>query len=277
MGESIATSQLLINSESYDESTGTFILKFGQQQRFQKTQIALPKISIYHSFANISEKLGNNYLSLFFPDGTGHTEFKLTIADGHYTQATFYTWLKEKMDERYLYVLQNDVKFYPIFMAENNSYKRLLVFYNVSSTAVQDNLATWALPISGSVLSPYIVWPESLGALFGHKGTQQGSGIGNELVKSTLVAENSINSIILSCNLLNNSQISSPSNILASFAVGATSFGSIINAVSPKLGFMDVTEGFYNELIISFQDQNLNKIKLLDTNVLILLSFKQKP
>jgi len=268
-----ATSQLVINSTHYDVSSGTFRVPFAQQQTFQKTQVSLAKISLFHSFSNISAELGNNQLSIWFPDGAGYKEYPITIADGYYSIDTFSTWLKEKMDERYLYLLQGETKFYPIFFGTNDSYQTISVMYRVPVNTSKHASAEWALPTGTA--SPYITWNTVLSGLFGYQNTQLGQGLATELIKSTFVPQNSINSLIVSCNLINNSRLSTPSDILSAFPIAGTDFGGIINVISSKMSWIDVVEsGAYNELVVSFHDQNQKRIKIVDTNVLILLSFK---
>ena len=273
----MSTTQIGLNGENWDADSGTFILKFAHAQRFNQTQMALAKASLYNSFGNISQELGNNYFSIFWPDGETHTEYQFIIPTGFYSQEAFYEWLQSEMKARYLFVVRNNANFYPIFMGENNSYKRLLVFYPINDVAVKDENATWTLPPNGYISSPYIVWPLALGRLFGHVQTQMGDGGGLSLNVSTVVAENSINSIILTCNAINNSALSYPKNILACIPVGGVEFGHTISKISPKLEWMDIQEGYYNELVITIYDQSLKKIAIQDTNLLLMLSFKQKP
>ncbi len=268
------TSQLILNSENYDTATGEFILKFGQQQTFNDMQMALASLSIFNSFGNVSAELGNNTLTIYFPDGATHKAYPITIADGFYTMKTFNTWLLEKMEERYLYTLENDTKIYPIFFGENNSYQHIAYFNTVRANATIDPLADWSLPTVTS--APYIVWPLGLAKLFGFEETQVGLSSASVYLKSTTVSENSINSIVVTCNLVNSS-LSYPRHMISSFPIGGTGFGDIFNLSVSKLNWHDIQQnGAYNELVVSFHDQNLKKIKILDTNVLILLSFRKK-
>jgi hypothetical protein len=273
----MTSSQVILNAANYDSSTGSFILRFAQQQRFHDQQVALPMLSIFNSFGNVSSELGNNSLTIYWPDGASHTAFPITIADGHYTAKTFFTWLQEKMDERYLYTLQSDLttKTYSILIGENNSYQKIAFFREIAQNANQHVSATWALP-TGAAASPYIVWPASLAILFGMEATTIGTGGVTNNVKSTTVGANSINSIIVTCNLIN-SHMSFPSNMLSSFPIGGTEFGNIFNKASPKQDWIDITQnGSFSELVIHLHDQNMKAINILDTNVTILLSFRKK-
>jgi hypothetical protein len=273
-----ATSQVLLSSENYDSETGTFQLQFGMEQSFSNTQIAAAQIGVFNSFGNVSQELANNTLTIYWPDGASHLAFTITIADGYYTTKTFFAWLKEKMDERYLYTLADDLvtKTYPIFMGTNNSYQNIAYFFTVATDANIHASATWSLPTGTA--SPYIVWPASLGKIFGFSATTVGAGAGTDYVTSDIVPEqNSVNSVIVSCNLVSNNKISYPHDMLSSFPVASTGFGSIINRSYAKLDWMDIpANSAYRELIITFRDQNLKKLDIKDTNILILLSFRSK-
>jgi len=76
-----------------------------------------------------------------------------------------------------------------------------------------------------------------------------------------------VNGIIVRCNLVSN-PIASPSDILDSFAITST-YGSNINYMPIGNNAVKMKKGRYNNLIISFSDQNYNQIFALDPNVLI--------
>jgi hypothetical protein len=76
-----------------------------------------------------------------------------------------------------------------------------------------------------------------------------------------------VNGVIVRCNLVSN-PIASPSDILDSFAI-TSQYGSNINYLPIANNQVKMKKGRYNNLIISFSDQNYNQILALDPNVLI--------
>jgi len=76
-----------------------------------------------------------------------------------------------------------------------------------------------------------------------------------------------VNGVIVRCNLVSN-PIASPSDVLDSFAITST-YGSNINYLPISNNQVKMKKGRYNNLIISFSDQNYNPILALDPNVLI--------
>jgi len=82
-----------------------------------------------------------------------------------------------------------------------------------------------------------------------------------------------VQSLILTCNLLNN-KFSIPSTILYSFAPSGVSFGNIIDSAPNEYLFVPIQDGAYTELTIEFLDQNFNKLLLNDTNLIVQLLIK---
>jgi hypothetical protein len=54
------------------------------------------------------------------------------------------------------------------------------------------------------------------------------------------------------------------------------SFGSQIQISPPQVSFVDIQDGTYNDFTIQFYDQNLNRIQILDDNIVVLLTIKNK-
>ena len=83
-----------------------------------------------------------------------------------------------------------------------------------------------------------------------------------------------VNSIIMSCSIVNNS-ISGTPDILDSFPItSGTSFGTNIN-YNPQLEkWISLNSGSFSSFTITFTDQNLNPLISLDPNILIRLLVK---
>jgi hypothetical protein len=79
-----------------------------------------------------------------------------------------------------------------------------------------------------------------------------------------------VSSVVVTCSLLNN-RYSIPNNLLYSFAPNTT-YGGQINIIPPSKTFVDMSGGKVSEFSITFLDQNFNKLKILDNNVVILIT-----
>ena len=82
-----------------------------------------------------------------------------------------------------------------------------------------------------------------------------------------------VNSIIIRCSLVNN-RVGNPMDILDSFTIGGSSFGSNINYAPSVNKWVRLSAGTFSNFLITFCDQNLNLIQALDNNILITILFK---
>ena len=273
-------SHLVLSTENYQEETGTIKVDFPYNQDFKNNQVAVANISLYNSFGNVSSLLGNNKFSIYFPDNLGHTKFTFTIPDGFYSMSNFYGFIKEKCDENGLYVNgANNTKIYQLVLAENSAYQSIIFFKNLPVNASQnmpDN-ATWSLP-NDLNRKPYIDFhTTSLSNIFGFSQTIIGDGITSIHENDRTPTPRNINSLILTSNLLSDKRgFSQKSDILTAVPIGVD-FGSVVTKVFPKLEWTDIAENQYGFLELKFYDQNLNRVKLLDSNFLIVLAFREKP
>lgn len=155
----------------------------------------------------------------------------------------------------------------------------------------QDSQATWAggYPTNGNAC-PYITIPttssttNTIGNLLGfttgsYPATTTGltalsqASLGNSLsaVPPFPPLGSTINGIVVRCNLVYNNA-SMPSDILDSFSPSlGTSFGSNIIYLPISDNWIQMKEGSFQNLTITFVDQSFNTIQMNDPNVLITL------
>jgi len=279
--DNYVSTQIAINGDNFEETSNDFVVRFPISQRFNEQQISVSQINIYHSFPNISASQGNNNISIFFPDADGYTEFQFVLEDGLYTMATFYNWLKMKLLASYLYT-QTTVNLtttvnYPIFFGENNTYEKIAYFYAITQSSTLPSLSPVSLPTTAK--SPYIDFKTtSLSNVFGFSQTVLGTGAStNNYVHSDIVAkQNQTENIIFTTNLINNSQISYPSNMIANIPVSGV-YGGLLSKTYAKRIWTDISSQQFDEIQISIYTQNLLKLKVIDKNLSILLSFRDKP
>jgi hypothetical protein len=230
------TTQLLLNSNNYDSDTGRFVVEFPVEQQFRNTQIAATNINIFNSFYNISAALGNNIMTLWFPSGATHISISITIPDGFYTLKTFNTLWTTVCNTNFLYTLKPDgiTKQYYYFLGTNSSYQNLILYYEVPIGAVPPTGASWVSPTVGSQ-TMYLNWSKGLAQLYGYTSLQIGNGstVGS-YVSETVSKLNTVSSLILQCNMIDNKGISIPSNILTSLPVAGISFGGLLQKTFPK-------------------------------------------
>jgi hypothetical protein len=80
-----------------------------------------------------------------------------------------------------------------------------------------------------------------------------------------------VNTLLVKCSLVNNG-CSNQSDILDAFAIGGSSggtFGGNLNYTNNIEKWVRISEGRYNNFIVTIVDQNNNEISILDNNLLI--------
>ena len=82
-----------------------------------------------------------------------------------------------------------------------------------------------------------------------------------------------VNSVIIRCSLVNN-RVGNPMDILDSFTIGSTSFGSNINYAPSVNKYVKLSAGTFFNFLKTFCYQNLNLIQALDNNILRTILFR---
>lgn len=125
-----------------------------------------------------------------------------------------------------------------------------------------------------STAPSFIVLNNNFTNLIGFVAGTYGGGTSNSSINSSYTPIGStVNSIIVRCSLVSNN-VGFPSDILDSFSINAT-FGSSITYYPSFEKWVKIKNGTYNNLIITFVDQNFNNISILDPSVCVTLMIKQ--
>jgi hypothetical protein len=217
--------------------------------------------------------------------GTGATAtasayipFTLTLDDGFYTVNALNARIQQFCIEKGMYLTDG---------SGNNVY---YVSVSPNSTAYANQIITKLIPLSlpaGYVQptpfagyatttkrTPYIEilnnnFSKYLGFTTGSYGINQ---ITDYNVLSNIIPQGSIvNSLIVKCSLCNNG-CSNQSDTIDSFAIGGSSggtFGGNLNYTNNIEKWVRISEGRYNNFIVTIVDQNNNDITILDNNLLI--------
>jgi hypothetical protein len=129
--------------------------------------------------------------------------------------------------------------------------------------------ATWSFPETPT--TPLITISSGFGKLIGFtQGTYPLDILNDSQFIGTVSAQISVvNSVILTCNLVSNPDVSVPHNALYSFPVSA-SYGNQIQ-VAPYPSFVKVQNNTYTTVDVALYSQNLKKLNLFDTDGLIML------
>jgi len=272
----VINSSNVINS---DNNTFTYKLIGGNFKIPAGSRICISSVQIPYSIFNITERYGNNKFSFNWTVGAVTNTYVVTLPDGFYDVTTINQFLE-------LFCINNG--FYLVDGSGNNVYY-LVLAYNVTYYSVQSLffLVPTSLP-AGFVQpanfagyptvsrTPGLIVVDNFSSIIGYSPGTYGNSLTNLSLNSNLTPIGSpVNSLILKCNLVDNS-ISAQSDILDSFTIGKAIFGSNIDYTPAFQKFVKIKAGTYSDLVFQFVDQNLNNVVFKDPNVLItiLLDFQ---
>lgn len=255
---------------------------------FKNDQLALTSISMYYSWENISSSnTGGNYNNNSFSYIWLGTTYSITIPDGNYTISQINSYLQSQMIANYHYLTDTDGNYvYYLEMISNSTYYAVqLNAYAIPTSAQASTLgyskpsgASWSYPATATTPQFVISSSNNFKSLIGFT-----DGTYPSVTQSTnysIVSNNGVPqvspvaSVVVQCNLLQNTY-SIPSSLLYSFSPNVD-YGEQILVTPPEMSFVDIANGSYNSLIIQFSDQNLNRVAIQDTNLVILLTIKNK-
>lgn len=254
---------------------------------FQNDQVSVASISIYFSWFNISSattnsQYNNNAYTYTWYDAGGATTYNVVMPDGFYEVVDLNAYLQREMVLNGHYLLDGAGQFiYYLELLVNQTYYGVQMNSFPIPTALP---AGWSNPAGltfpAVATTPQITIPSNnnFGKVIGFD-----AGTYPAVVQATDFSKLSdftpqitpINSLILSCTLLNN-KYSNPNTLLYSFTTQGTPFGSLISIQVPQFAFVDIVDGSYTDFTIQFFDQNLNRIYINDSNIVVLLVIAKK-
>ncbi|NBP15940.1 hypothetical protein EBU95_16375 [bacterium] len=260
---------IILNSSNLDSgNSNNNVFKYtfpSGAVNFKDDQIAVTQVSLYYSWYNINSSLyNNNSFSYTWIDGT---IVNVTLPNGSYAVSDINSYLQSVMVSNGHYLVDSTGNYVYFLEFTTNT-----VYYAVQLNA-------YAVPTSSSASASSYTKPSGnfykiVGFSAGtYPSTQQSSTYS---FKSDIVPQVSpVQSLIMNCSLLNN-RYSVPSNLLFSFSPASVSFGSLITIQPPQHNFVDIYDGQYNSFTIEFRDQNLDTMQIIDTNIVVLLSIRNK-
>jgi hypothetical protein len=279
---------IILNSTNYVSGSGNrfeFKFKGGEFIFPQGSKLALLKTTIYNCVYNISTSIGNNTFSIKWIDGT---VYNAVVKDGYYSISDLNFFIANYLFSNNLYTTDSDnttdFTSYIFLSADSISYGSTLVVDVIptASTAsasgiIKPSSATWSFPSTPK--QPEITFNDGLKTLLGL--TQQSTyGSLNNTSQSIFYSASTpivstVDSYILVCNMIYNRLSTSYGNILHSIPLGSSAFGEqIIDTSSYGINYLNIVPNRYTSIIIEVLDQKNQPVKLLDTEVNIMISFQ---
>lgn len=248
---------------------------------FNNSKVAVSNINIYYSWFNITASANNNSYQIIHPTLAGSTTLTITMPDGFYDIASINSYLQQELISNSFYLLNasGDYVYYAEFVSNANYYAIQYNAYEVPTAlpAGWSNPAGMTFP-AAAARPQLVVLANSFTDIIGFTAATYPAvlaGNNYSVLSSYTPQITPIQSLILSCTLLNN-RYSNPSTILYSFTPGGATFGNLIESSPNQLSFVDIVDGNYNFFEVRFLDQDFNDVELNDSNLVIQLLIKTK-
>ena len=220
-----------------------------------------------------------------------------SIPDGYYTADTMNKYLQQMMISNNLYLtdgVNGQTSLFYLEIAQNPAFYALQVNVHPLPTTLSNTQsypvgAKWTLLNDGTKYNPQLILPVEIQSWFGYSSTIQDFNIGFDAYNNMSIPKsitalngmdyyylstvcpklNSINSLVLCCNLIN-SDFSIPSNLFFNIPLSA-SFGNLItvNPFDPSL--CNVRGGYESNIEITIFDTDFNPISIRDTDITLTL------
>ena len=275
---------IILNSTNKDpNSQNKYIYNFPTNVKLTKGDtISMSSVSIFNSFFNVEASRGNNAFSISWLG----TNYNFVMPNGFFDIPSINYYIQFVMIQNGLYLmdtLSNKNVYFVDLSIDSIQYGSQLKFYKIPTAAnaatlnlVLPSNATWSFPAVEN--TPSITFNDNFGKLIGYLGSTYPSILTNDITlnSNTTPEIEVINSLVLTCNLINSS-LSNPVNTFYSMPLSAP-FGSMMTSnvsVKEKLSIFD---GTYKSIVIEFLDQHFAPVNIRDKDVLIklVLNIKQK-
>jgi hypothetical protein len=254
--------QIIINSSNFNTESSTFTYNFPSTQALTDSEIGVSTANIFNSIYNVSAELGTNSIQIMFPSGaSSYVTTTYTIPDGFYDDTSFNYYLQSIFLTGLFYTA-----------ASSNT----ITTYPIPFTALPPSGATWSAN-TGTLRSPQIKFLGNTGNLFGFLPNVWYGATATELITNSVICPqiNPSQSIILTCNLVANTGLAYPSNMLYSMSINSA-FGNMISSPNSEIIYSTIASTHIKQIELKIYDNNMSPLRLLDSNVLIVLSIRKK-
>lgn len=299
---------ILMNRSHYVEGTNRMIYRFPAPVKLENKEIGLVSASVYNSFFNISNNLGNakSAMKFRFPiysqaNAYVLQDFILDFEDGFYSIEDINFSIQAFMIKEKLYLVDSEtgknVYFVNLVTNETAYGTQFYSFYVPNQAALgtkytlppdAPNFINPSISSSTTFVAPSIVINN---AFFGRV---IGFGVGNigQSVDKTGVYDwvdnlaasynspkvpniNSVHAILLRCNLISNPMISLPNDMLGLIPI-TSAFGGVTQYSANQVIYSSCPNALFHYIEVSFWDEDINPAVLLDKDVTLTLHIKDK-
>lgn len=277
------SNSLVLNSSNVFGQNNTFLYNFKNgNYKINDGEIAISSVTIPYSWFNVTSDYNNNTFQATWTVGITKTTYTITLPDGFYSVTDINNYYQQFCITNGFYLVNSSgLNVYYLNLSYNTNYYAVQLLTFPVPTSLP---AGWSQPTNfagypASITCPQFILPSigSISNIIGFTAGQtygSGASTSQSFLSSFTPQGSVVNSIIMRCSIVNNF-VCSPGDILDSIPI-TSSFGSNINYVPNFEKWIKLNNGTYNNLIITFYDQNFNILNIRDTNILITLLIRQK-
>jgi hypothetical protein len=261
-----------------------FQYKLSRSIDFSKYEVALGSVSIYYSWQAITSRRGNNTFRLIFPTSSTTQAFTITIPDGTYTAKDLNNYLQFWSIQNNLYLIDNisGENYYFINVAENPAaYAIQITLQPVQNRAGYTAAAGFpTMPTTAFTPQLQIIdsGENSFGQIVGfNAGTYPAAQQTTQFsINSNIVPQiDPVASVVIGLSNLYN-PLANNSQVLYTFTSAGVGFGGLINSSLGQGISYTPMQGSSNELVLSFYDQNMLPLQIIDPNICVRLLIRSR-
>jgi hypothetical protein len=296
------TQTIVLNRKNVIEGTNNtkYIYKFPKQLNIKSQEISLALLNMYYSWPNIQSIYNNNIFTYIWWNHLGELTSiqNITIPDGNYSISTLSSYIQSQMLLRGHYLkdanTQNNVYF--ISLIENPTYYACQITFksmfargtdNAGVNYINENPPSQVYDTNGNLMwtgwdypttqqYPKIIFTSEgkISEFLGFKPetypVNASIATSYDILGTIAPQTYPVSALNIQSNLCY-SDIAIPNNILYSFSQGSSPYGELINISPINLIWSRIPEGTYSQLELQFIDQDFNKMKILDSQVNIII------
>ena len=289
------------NNLVQDGQNNKLIYKFPNSVNLTNKYVAVSSITMYYSWFNITQALGNNVITYTF--GDAQTVYTITIPDGLYEITDINNYCQFVMIANQTYYSDGTYNYYPFDLYINPTRYAVQLNTYLMPTGAQATADGTPYPTGGPTppttpLNPIVTFPANFSSIVGYPANfttnnnlangyvppTPANASNNYVTKSTNGTLSYLSSVApqvqpnsnLLINLSNiNNPYSQPSGIIYSLTP-SVAIGEIINDRPPNFMWNKLIDGTYNQLTLSFYGTNLQPLIIRDPQMTILLAIRDK-
>lgn len=279
----VNTIVLKSNNITDTSKNSTFEYNFPNSINFKDMELALIQASMYYTWFNISDELGNRTFSYQYVVGGTTTTRTLTLDEGLYEITDINKALQFDFINAGLYLVDSN--------GDNVYYAEFLINTVLNSIDINTYAVPTSLPAGFTQPSNWVGYPtttynvniqmaSAFNQIVGYasdfeSGLSSGTGTTLTFNSSTAPNVNPNSSVLVECNVIDN-PFGNPSGIIYAI-VPTVGVGGLINVQPPEYAFNNIKDGVYSNLRIRLLNKTtLTPLTIQDGEITLILAIKKK-